>query len=116
MRGPNEKSTTRARALRRAGTAAENILWSHLRNRQLDGHKFTRQEPIGPFIADFCCRAQGLVIEIDGPTHDTIEAQMHDMKRSAFLAAHGHRVIRFRNEQIRGELSSVLDAIRAALN
>ena len=55
-----------ARKLRRQSTDAEQLLWSHLRSRQLEQAKWVRQYPIGPHIADFACRALKLVIELDG--------------------------------------------------
>jgi very-short-patch-repair endonuclease len=61
--------TFRARALRRSVTAAEQALWNLLRNRRLDGAKFRRQKPLGPFIVDFYCEAAKLVIEADGAGH-----------------------------------------------
>jgi len=111
-----EQTITRARALRREATKAENILWQHLRNRQLKGAKFSRQVPIDPYIADFACRASKLVIEIDGATHETSEQLAHDAKRSAFLQAQGYRIIRFSNEDIFGDLDPVLKVIVTALS
>jgi very-short-patch-repair endonuclease len=108
------ETITRAKALRRDATAAEAKLWQVLRNRQLHKLKFTRQFPIGPYFADLCCRSSKLVIEIDGVTHETPEQLAHDAKRSAFLAEQGYRVIRFRNEDVFGDLSPVLEAIIAA--
>ena len=108
------KDTTtlaRARELRREATAAEKILWHHLRNRQLDGFKFSRQEPVGPYIADFVCRAKKLIIEIDGVTHETAEELAHDVARTEFLVEQGYLVIRFKNEDIFGDLGPVLEAI-----
>jgi very-short-patch-repair endonuclease len=49
MRGKDERRVGRARSLRRALTPAEFKLRANLRNRQLGGFKFTRQEPIGPY-------------------------------------------------------------------
>ena len=100
-----------ARTLRRETTAAEKILWHHLRNRQLNNFKFSRQEPIGSYIADFVCRTKKLVIEIDGVTHETAEELAHDVARTEFLVGQGYRVIRFRNEDIFGDLGPVLDEI-----
>jgi very-short-patch-repair endonuclease len=57
--------TNRARDLRRNATDAEKMLWLRLRNGQL-GFKFRRQCPIGPYIADFCCKERKLIIELDG--------------------------------------------------
>jgi len=65
----NARQRDRARVLRRNSTPAEVILWRDLRNRRFDGHKFRRQRPIGPFIADFYCAALALVIELDGDSH-----------------------------------------------
>src|SRR5689334_10561763 len=63
-------SVSRARTLRRSMTGVELLLWSRLRLRQLGGHRFRRQAPIGPYVADFACFQARLLIEIDGPTHD----------------------------------------------
>src|SRR5260370_41101754 len=59
----------RARRLRENQTDVENKLWSQLRGRQLNGVKFRRQHPIGPFVVDFCCVERGLVVELDGGQH-----------------------------------------------
>ncbi|PDT05485.1 DUF559 domain-containing protein, partial [Rhizobium sp. M1] len=56
MRGPKPKTTARARSLRQSDNDAEGKLWNELRDRRLNGHKFVRQLPIGPYFADFACR------------------------------------------------------------
>jgi very-short-patch-repair endonuclease len=68
MRGLRIVEARRARALRADATAAETRLWAKLRNRGLNGFKFSRQVTIGPYFADFCCRARKLVVEVDGAT------------------------------------------------
>ncbi|WP_363348254.1 endonuclease domain-containing protein [Methylocystis echinoides] len=95
MRGLRLHERTRARELRRAQTPAEERLWNKLRGRRLGGFKFVRQAPIGPFFADFLCREQGLVVEIDGATHSTDEELQRDARRSAFIEALGYRILRF---------------------
>ena len=59
----------RARTLRREETDAEAIVWWHVRNRQLNGFKFRRQVPIGPYIADFVCQERRIIVELDGSQH-----------------------------------------------
>lgn len=115
MRGPNQKSTIRARSLRREQTSTEAKLWACLRNRQLGGVKFSRQVAIGPFFADFCCRDAKLIIEIDGVTHETPEELVSDSRRTAWLEAQGYRVIRFCNEELMGDLDAVLERIQLSL-
>jgi len=56
--------------MRREPTPFENAVWQRLRASQLGGFKFRRQTVIGSFICDFFCPAKGLIIEIDGDTHD----------------------------------------------
>src|SRR5580658_179828 len=65
MRGAEERKTNLARQLRKNSTAVERKLWRHLRSRSLAGFKFVRQQPIGPYVVDFVCREQRLVIEVD---------------------------------------------------
>jgi very-short-patch-repair endonuclease len=83
----------RARQLRRNQTDAEQTLWARLRDRQLHGAKFRRQHPIGPFVADFCCPQEMVVVELDGGQH--AEEIAADQKRSRFLEGQGYRVLRF---------------------
>jgi very-short-patch-repair endonuclease len=116
MRSDNPTSTLRARDLRRNATSAESKLWSHLRNRQLDSFKFVRQEPIGPFIADFLCRQRKLIIEIDGATHSTDDEVARDASRTRYLEERSYTVIRFHNEDIYHAIDFVVEAIRKALS
>jgi len=69
VRGGNELKTSRARQLRQLDSDAEDKLWFELRSRRLNGHKFIRQMPIGPYFADFACREANLVVEVDGSQH-----------------------------------------------
>ena len=101
----------RARELRREMTPAEKLLWSRLRNKRLDGLKFRRQHPLGPFIADFYCAARRLVVEIDGDIHDLQPER--DAVRTEQFEQYGYRVIRFRNEQVLNDIEDVLAAIEA---
>jgi len=56
----------RARALRREMTKAETKLWRMLRSRQIEGHRFRCQAPLGCYIADFVCHEARLIVELDG--------------------------------------------------
>jgi very-short-patch-repair endonuclease len=111
MRGPKTEQTERARLLRQGQTSAERLLWSKLRNRGCAGHKFTRQEHIGPYFADFCCRSAKLVVEVDGATHSTDAELDYDKRRTAVLQSEGYRVLRFYNAEIFNNLAGVLDTI-----
>ncbi|WP_373489510.1 endonuclease domain-containing protein [Blastomonas sp.] len=102
----------RAQALRREPTDAECKLWAILRAGQLNGAKFRRQQPIGPFIVDFVCQKHRLIIEADGGQHCDSEP---DLKRDAYLRAKGHRVLRFWNSDILGDTEAVGEEILRAL-
>jgi len=100
---------TRARALRKNPTEAERALWNHLRFWQVDGYKFRRQQPLGKYIVDFVCLEKSLIVEVDGGHHaDQIE---YDSERDAWLQAQGFSILRFWNNDILQNISSVTEAI-----
>ena len=105
------KQIRRARALRREQTAAEKQLWGYLRNRRLSGFKFIRQEPVGPYIADFLCRETMLIVEVDGVTHGEDHEIAYDARRTAYLEAQGYRVHRVPNIEVHNNLDGVLNGI-----
>jgi very-short-patch-repair endonuclease len=105
----------RARSLRREQTEAEKSLWGCLRGRRLNGHKFVRQEPIGPFIVDFLCRERRLVVEVDGATHSESEEITYDERRSKHLQALGYKILRVQNADIFTIRDDVLGMIPIAL-
>jgi adenine-specific DNA-methyltransferase len=104
---------TKARTLRQQMTDAERILWHRLRRRGLSGYKFRRQQPIGPYIVDFVCLSQRLVVEVDGGQHT--ESIADDRARSQWLQTKGYRVIRFWNHEVLTETDQVLESILEAL-
>ncbi|WP_244490968.1 endonuclease domain-containing protein [Paramesorhizobium deserti] len=104
--------TQKARALRENETEAEYRLWGYLRNRLLNGYKFSRQILLGPYIVDFVCRKQRLIIELDGSQHANSQ---HDVIRTNWLNAHGYSVLRFWNDEVLKERGAVLDTIWTAL-
>jgi len=85
---------------------AEQKLWHCLRAKRLDGLKFRRQHPIGPYIADFYCHECRLVVEADGESH--CARQDADERRTEWLNARDYRVARFTNPEIHDNLEGVL--------
>ncbi|MCF4126046.1 endonuclease domain-containing protein [Methylobacterium sp. SyP6R] len=112
MRGPDDPGTARARTLRRAQTAAEQALWSHLRDRRLAEAKFMRQLPIGRYFADFACREAKLIVELDGSQH---AESGYDRERDAWLTSQGWHVLRFWNGEVARNVTGVLETILAAI-
>ncbi|HEV8083455.1 MAG TPA: DUF559 domain-containing protein [Chitinophagaceae bacterium] len=104
-----------ARENRKSKTQPENLLWQNLRNRQIADHKFRRQHAIGGFIVDFVCIEKKVVIEIDGEYHEGPEQKKYDISRTEYLAEQGFTEIRFTNEDVTKNISSVLKQIRNTL-
>jgi very-short-patch-repair endonuclease len=92
-----------------AQTPPEQILWSILRGRRLAGLKFRRQEPIGPYIVDFCCRQLKLIVELDGMSH--FETGDRDEVRTRWLEEQGYRVFRVTNWDVNEDLEAVARGI-----
>ncbi|WP_417617683.1 endonuclease domain-containing protein [Parasphingorhabdus sp.] len=103
------RNTNRAKSLRNAATPAERELWKYLSRRQVGGRKFSRQMPVGPYYADFLCRELGLIIEIDGYSHETQQGK--DAKRSRELVDHGYKVLRFTNDDVLSNIEGVIRQI-----
>ena len=96
-------------------TDAERLLWEHIRAKQLSV-KFNRQHIIGDYIVDFVCIEKRLVIEVDGGYHSEYEQIEKDEFRTQRLGDWGFTVIRFKNEDILGNISDVLNIIKDNLN
>ena len=109
----SNKITTIARKLRKNPTKAENLLWQRLRNRQLEGFKFRRQQPVGPYVVDFVNFEKKIVIEIDGGQHAILKEK--DKNREAWLNAEGFEVMRCWNNDVFENLDGIVEAIRDKL-
>ncbi len=101
-----------ARRLRREQTALEARLWHEVRGKRLEGWKFRRQVPIGPYVVDFVCLEARLIVEVDGPLHLLPENRRRDAGRDAVLLERGFRILRFDAEVALGR---VVEDIRRAL-
>jgi len=103
----------RARQMRFALTASEQLLWTRIRGRSL-GVVFRRQVPLlGRFIADFLAPARRLVIEVDGAYHE--QRASADAARDAVLVRAGYRVLRFEAQRVEREIEAIVARIRAEL-
>ena len=96
--------------LRNNSTDVERLLWRHLRNSQLEGVEFRRQQPIETYIVDFISFDKKIVIELDGGQH--AENNDYDMHRDACFIANGFTVLRFWNNDVIENIEGVLEVIR----
>jgi very-short-patch-repair endonuclease len=104
----------RARRLRSNLTDAEKYLWRHLRLRQIAGHKFRRQRPMGPYIVDFVCIEKKVVVEVDGGQHNGVVSR--DYQRDEWFRAQGYTVLRFWNHEVLTQTDHVKEMIWSALD
>ena len=112
-RSYTQHAQQKARSLRENRTDAEGLLWHYLRHKQLDGHKFRRQQPIGPYIVDFACMPRKVIVELDGGQH--AERRSHDERRDRFLQGQGYRLLRFWNNEVFENCFGVLERIYEAV-
>ena len=101
-----------SRNLRRNMTDAEQLLWSKLRGKQLNGHQFYRQK----IIADFYCPKSKLVIEVDGGQHYSAEGTEKDIERDEYMGKAGITVLRFSDREVLGNIDAVLEKIWSGLS
>ncbi len=105
-----------ARELRQNQTDAEKALWAKLRTKQISGVKFRRQQPIGPYIADFVSFEKKLIIEVDGGQHNENENHESDETRSKWLKSQGFQIIRFWNNDVLKNMEGVLESINEVVS
>jgi very-short-patch-repair endonuclease len=115
MANLNHIPRARARELRKNDTEAERRLWEALRARRLGGYKFVRQHLVGSFIADFACRENKLIVEIDGATHGSDEETAYDDRRTRILERQGWRILRATNHDVFTNRDGVCKTILIAL-
>jgi very-short-patch-repair endonuclease len=109
-----DMASPRARSLRRNPTDAERKLWQALRRKQVEGFRFRRQHPIGPYVVDLVCLSEKLVIEVDGGQH---ASQLErDTQRTRWLESRGYRVLRFWNHDVLRNTRGVVETILEAAN
>ena len=101
-----------AKHLRQNMTDAEKLLWYHLRAYRLNGKRFRRQQPLGPYIVDFVHFGSRVIVEADGGQHND---SLSDKERDAWLRSQGFRVLRFWNHEILRQADVVLSVIYEAL-
>jgi very-short-patch-repair endonuclease len=100
------------KSLRERQTFYEIILWSKLKNRQINNRKFRRQHGIGKYIVDFFCAELKLVIEVDGANHYFDDkSEQYDNDRQKYIENQNIKVIRFTNTDIKDNLDGVLEVI-----
>ena len=96
----------RAKALRKAGNFAEVVFWKQVRNWEFWQLDFDRQRVIGNYIVDFYAKSLGLVIEIDGESHN--EEEDYDAKRDEFMISIGIRIFRISKLRVLHDLENVM--------
>jgi len=97
-----------SRDLRSRRQLSETLLWNCLKSKKT-GYSFSRQKPILNYIADFFCKELRLVLEIDGSSHFSVEAQEKDRERDRQMEVLGLRVIRVKDSDVRRNPDRVVD-------
>lgn len=105
----NQALRNRSRALRKAGVLSEVIFWKQVRAGSFWNIDFDRQRIIGSFIVDFYVKSLGLIIEIDGSSHNGKEE--YDAMREQFLINLGLDVYRISDFRVKHDLTNVMSEL-----
>jgi very-short-patch-repair endonuclease len=98
--------------LRNNSTLAEVILWNEILKGRKLGYQFYRQRLILNYVGDFFCKELKLVIETDGVTHLEEDVKRKDKEKQENLFSHGYTILRFKDEEVVGELERVRERIK----
>ena len=102
----NEKLASRAKALRKVGNYPEVVFWQQVHKGKFYNIDFDRQIIIGNYIVDFYVKDLGLVIEIDGESHN--EKEEYDEIRENYLVSLGLKVFKTSNLKVLHDLENLL--------
>ena len=94
---------------RKAGILSEVLFWKQVRARSFHKIDFDRQRIIGNYIVDFYVKTLGLVVEIDGNSHDFKEE--YDEIRQKFLENLGLKVFRVSDFRVKHDLNNVMEEL-----
>jgi len=111
----NLKLKKYSRELRSSMTDAERLLWSKLRQKQINGLQFYRQRIIGEYIVDFYCPKAKLIIELDGSQHYTEKGLRSDRIRDKNLNSKELCVMRFSDRDIFENIDEIMERIFVAV-
>ncbi len=102
----NKALTDRAKELRKQAILSEVVFWREFHSKEkLHGWDIDRQVIIGHYIVDFFIAELGLVIEIDGSSHN--DKQEYDAQREAFLVGLRLKVLHYSDIDILNNLHGV---------
>ena len=105
----NIRLKERSRALRKAGVLSEVIFWMQVHKAKFWKIDFDRQRIIGNYIVDFYVKTLGLIIEIDGSSHN--DKEDYDNKRETYLVSLGLKVYRISDLRIKHDLGNVMEEL-----
>lgn len=91
---------------RKAGILSEVVFWKIIRAKIFHNIDFDRQRIIGNYIVDFYVKNLGLIVEIDGCSHDTKE--IYDEVRYKYLESLGLKIFRITDFDVKNNLSVVM--------
>ena len=112
----SDELIARARKMRKNPTRAERMMWAKLRGKQLEGRKFRRQHVLQPYIVDFYCHAENLVVEVDGLSHSGPDKAVRDERRDQYLEdRYDVEILRFTDGEVIDDREGVVRKIAVVM-
>ena len=102
----NKELLARSRSLRKGYILSEVIFWKAVRNKNFFEIDFDRQRIIGNYIVDFYIKSLGVVIEIDGSSHN--DKEEYDEKRQQLLESLNLKVYKISDFRIKNDFANVM--------
>jgi uncharacterized protein (DUF1697 family)/very-short-patch-repair endonuclease len=109
----NETLVSLARKLKKAGVLSEVIFWQSFKSKDILGWDIDRQVIIGNYIVDFFIPELGLVVEIDGSSHDNKGGS--DVERESYLRSLNLEVLHYTDLEVKKSFDFVSDSFQVAI-
>ena len=108
-------TNARSKRLRQEMSLPEILLWQALQTRPA-GLKFRKQQPAGPYTADFYCHQARFIVEVDSEAHERGDRPERDEARDRWFAARRLRTFRVPAKAVLTDMESVVHGIVAFAN
>lgn len=101
--------------LRNNATIDEKILWDKLKGSKFLDLKFRGQYSVDKFILDFYCPKLKFGIAVDGSSHNQVDSEEKDERRTKYLESEGIKIIRFKDYEIIENVDKVLIDLKTSI-
>jgi len=92
-------------------TDAKHTFWQAIEAQGFNGYRFNRHVLVEPFIVDFACLDNKVIVELDESASTKV-----DQHRTDYLRKQGYHVLRFVRADVTSDITQVMSQLHSQLH